>query len=162
MMVNHVGLTGVLLEFAVIVSLFFLRNDLARAVSLLWFATILPPTALWFPESDDGYCPCFGTLPEILGLSPGFASFIAGSLLIIFLELKQKLKFSPISKIAGRETVAPDYFFLTLPAVGERRSRFIGAGAGFGVALKIAVRWVMRRHWTGIFLTGWTRDDFAL
>ena len=42
MMVNHVGLTGVLLEFAVIVSLFFLRNDLARAVSLLWFATILP------------------------------------------------------------------------------------------------------------------------
>ena len=75
-----------------------------------------PSTALWFPESDDGYYPCFGTLPEILGLSPGFAFFITSSLLIIFLELKQKLKLSPISKITGRETAAPDYFFwLCLP-----------------------------------------------
>ncbi len=107
MMVNHVGLAGILLELAVIGALFFLRNDLVRAACLLWFATILSLYRAWFPESDNGYCPCFGTLPEILGLSPGIASFVAGtsvqifivvSLLIIFLELKQTVKFSQSRK----------------------------------------------------------------
>lgn len=119
MMVNHVGLAGVLLELAIIVSLFLLRNDLARAVSLLWFAIILSLYRAWFPESDDGYCPCFGTLPEILGLSPGFASFIArtsvhifiaGSLLIIFLELKLKVKLSPSQKSSTGKLRRPTAF----------------------------------------------------
>lgn len=128
MMVNHVGLAGVPLEFAIIVSLFFLRNDLARAVSLLWFATILSLYRAWFPESDDGYCPCFGTLPEILGLSPGLASFIArtsvhifiaSSLLIIFLELKQKLKLTSSQKSPDGKLRRPTAFlWLCLPLVG--------------------------------------------
>lgn len=128
MMVNHVGLAGVLLELAVIVSLFLLRNDLARAVSLLWFATILSIYRAWFPESDDGYCPCFGTLPEILGLSPGLASFIArtsvhiftaGSLLIIFLEMKQKLKLFPSQKSPAGKLCCPTAFlWLCLPLTG--------------------------------------------
>ena len=119
MMVNHVGLAGVLLELAIIVSLFFLRNDLARAVSLLWFATILSLYRAWFPESEDGYCPCFGTLPEILGLSPGLASFIArtsahifiaGSLLIVFLELKQTVRLSSSWKSPGGKLRRPTAF----------------------------------------------------
>ena len=124
-MVNHVGLAGVLLELAIIVSLFFLRNDLARAVSLLWFAIMLSLYRAWFPEGDNGYCPCFGTLPEILGLSPGLASFIArtsvhifiaGSLLIIFLELKQKFKLSPSQKSSARKLRRPTAFlWLCLP-----------------------------------------------
>ena len=112
MMVNH----GVLLKLAIIVSLFFLRNDLARAVSLLWFAIILSLYRAWFPESDDGYCPCFGTLPEILELIPGLAFFIAGSLLIIFLDLKQKLKLSPSQKSPACKLRCPTAFlWLCLP-----------------------------------------------
>ncbi len=127
-MVNHVGLAGVLLELAVIISLFFLRNDLARAVSLLWFATILSLYRPWFPEGDDGYCPCFGTLPEILGLSPGLASFIArtsvhifivGSLLIVFLVLKQTVKLSSSRESPGGKLRRPTAFlWLYLPLTG--------------------------------------------
>lgn len=69
---------GLLLELVVVCFVFLARSDLFRAAAMLWWTFIISSYRFWFPSAVDGkYCPCFGDIPQLLGLADGIGGVVA-------------------------------------------------------------------------------------
>jgi hypothetical protein len=76
--IGLVTLFSVLLELVVAFFLMRRNTDVVRSAVVLWWSAIIFGYRYWFPAAVDGkHCPCFGNIPELLGLSEGFGGVLA-------------------------------------------------------------------------------------
>jgi hypothetical protein len=94
LMVRDVVLLAIISEMLTVALLIVFKSDTLRAAIILWWCVMVLTYRHWFPRSKDAYCPCFGHLPEMLGLTSDFAALLAriivqslvvGSLIVIVL-----------------------------------------------------------------------------